>query len=125
MSLLKSGLLVVLAILAPIHALIISTSVLILADLFLGVWAAIKRKEVITSAGFRRSITKFAVYQVALITAFMVEVYMIKSILPVSSLVAAVIGLTELKSLLEKSYLLTGTDFKSILQKLGSVNDKK
>lgn len=116
--------LALLAVLAPVQATLITVGILIFMDLIMGVAAAHKRGEKITSAGLRRSVTKFLVYQCAVLSAFMVEVYLIGGIIPVVKLVAGVIGLTELKSLLEKSYELTGTDFKSIISKLGSINDK-
>lgn len=115
----------ILTILAPIKAVIITVGVLIIMDLITGVIAAHKRGESVTSAGLRRSIYKMLAYQLAVISGFLVEKYLLEGILPVSKLVAGAIGLTEMKSLLENANSLTGTDlFKQVISGLGN-KDKK
>lgn len=116
---------VIIALLAPIHAMILATGTLIVADTILGVWAAKKRGEEITSAGLRRTLTKMLVYQLTIVTGFVVETWLISSMFPVSKLVAGVIGLVEFKSLLENVNTINGNPiFKDIITKLGSSNDK-
>lgn len=123
---LKSLLIAVLAVFAPIQAVIIVTGVLVIADLVTGLFAARKRGEVITSAGLRRTVTKTTVYLTAVCLGFLVEKYMIDSILPISKLVSGIIGVVELKSLMENLNTIYGSDlFKSVIEKLGSINDKK
>jgi hypothetical protein len=126
---LKSLLIAVLAVFAPIKAVIIVTGVLVVADLITGVLAARKRGDKITSAGLRqllRTVTKTTVYLTAVCLGFLVEKYMIDSILPISKLVSGIIGVVELKSLMENLNSIHGSDlFKSIIEKLGSVNDSK
>lgn len=113
------------AIFAPIKALIFSVGFLIFADCLTGVWAAKKRKETISSAALRRTVSKMVIYQVALLSGFLVEHYMISDILPISKLVAGAIGMVEFKSVLENSTVITGQDlFKTLIKKLGSQNDK-
>lgn len=115
----------ILAVFAPIKALIFSVGFLIFADCFTGIWAAKKRNEKITSAALRRTVSKMVIYQLALLSGFLVEVYMIESLLPISKLVAGAIGMVELKSVLENSTAIVGQDiFKSLIKKLGSQNDK-
>lgn len=112
------------AILAPIHALMFSVGFLIIADLVTGIWASIKLKRKIKSSVMRRSVSKILVYQLAIISGFLVEQYMLDSYLPVSKIVASVIGLVELKSILENANNILGYPlFKSIVSKLGSEND--
>lgn len=112
------------AILAPAKALLISIIFLVLADLATGIWAAINRKERIESAAMRRTVTKLAVYLVAVISGFLVEQYMLESLLPISKIVASVIGLVELKSILENADSILGQSlFKLVITKLGSDND--
>jgi hypothetical protein len=114
------------ALLAPIHALIIAVSVLILADFITGILAAIRRKEKVSSASMRRTISKLIVYQIAIITGFVLETYLLSSIFPVAKLVAGVIGLVEFKSILENANcILGGHIFTAVLEKLGSENDPK
>lgn len=114
-----------LAALAPIHAIMISVGFLIVADLVTGIWAAKKRGEKISSAAMRRTISKIVIYQLAVISGFLLEKYLLSDLLPVSKIVAGVIGLVEFKSMLENSGSIVGGDiFKMILAKLGSENDK-
>lgn len=116
--------LTLLAILAPAKALIISVGFLILADLITGIWAALKRGEKIRSAAMRRTISKMVVYNLAVISGFLVETYMLEGFMPVSKIVASVIGLVELKSVLENANTILGQDlFKLVIAKLGSDND--
>lgn len=114
------------AALSPIHAVMLSVGFLILADLVTGIVAARKRGEKVRSAAMRRTISKILVYQLAVISGYLLEHYLMSDIMPVAKLVAGVIGMVEFKSILENSNTIVGTDiFKSILQKLGSENDKK
>lgn len=113
-----------LAVFAPVKAILIVTGVLIMADLISGVLAAKKRGESISSAGLRRTITKIFVYNMAVITGFLVEKYMITDLFPISKLIAGIISVVELKSILENLNTINGTDiFKTIIEKLGSSND--
>jgi hypothetical protein len=123
---LKSILIASLAVFAPIKAVIIVTGVLVISDLITGIWAAKKRKEKITSAGLRRTVTKTTVYLSAVCLGFLVEKYMIDSVLPISKLISGIIGVVELKSLMENLNTIYGSDlFKSIIEKLGSINDRR
>lgn len=118
-------LLATLAILSPIKPLLISCGFLIVGDMITGVWAAKKRGEKINSASMRRTVSKFVIYQLAIISGFALETYMLDSFIPVSKLVGSVIGMVEFKSLLENSSAIVGQDIiKMILEKLGSKNDK-
>lgn len=122
---LYKGLLVLAAILAPIKALLISCGVLIIADMVTGIFAAHKRGEAIKSAEMRRSLTKMVVYQVAIISAFVLEKYMLDGLLPVSKVVSGVIGMVEFKSILENASAIAGQDIIGlVIEKLGSKNAK-
>lgn len=113
-----------LAVFAPIKAILLVTIFLVLADLLSGIFAAKKRGEPISSAGLRRTISKFLVYNLAVISGFLVETYMISDLLPISKLIAGVISMVELKSILENLNVINGTDiFKTVLNSLGSKND--
>lgn len=113
----------ILAIFLPIKALIIAVLVLTLGDLITGIWVAIKNKEPITSAGLRRSISKIVVYELCLLLGYVAEHYLIGDLLPVSKLLAGMVGAVEMKSILENANIIGGVDiFKSLIDKLGSVN---
>lgn len=123
---LQSILVACIATLAPIQMILISVIILIFADLFTGILAARKRKEKISSAAMRRTISKILIYNTAVITGFLLEQYLLASLIPVSKLVAGVIGLVEFKSILENSNSVLGQDiFQTVLLKLGSENDSK
>lgn len=122
-----------LAVLAPIKSILIVTGVLIFSDLITGVMAARKRGEEITSAGLRRTLSKIFIYNFGLINSFLVDTYMLPSIFMDSQLgtyisfcklVSMVIGFVELKSILENLNTINGEPiFKTVINKLGSVND--
>lgn len=113
-----------LAALAPIQGIVVTVGVLIIADLITGVWGAVKTKTPVTSAGLRRSVSKLLVYQLAIISGFLVQHYLIADLVPIVNIVAGVIGIVELKSVLENSSKIVGADvFKLMLSKLGSQND--
>jgi hypothetical protein len=114
------------AALAPIKMVMITVGVLILVDLITGIWAALKRGEKVSSAAMRRTISKMFIYQMSVICGFLLETYILSGSIPVSKIVAGVIGMVEFKSVLENSNVIVGDDvFTMILKKLGSDNDKK
>lgn len=116
----------ILAVFAPIQGMIITVFLLILCDLAFGVVAAYKRKEAISSAGIRRTVTKLFVYEVSIMISFLAEVYLLGGILPISKMLAGVIGLAELKSVIESMNEIHGGNmFADIIKKLGSSNDTK
>lgn len=126
MTWLKALSLSILALLAPIHAVMATAGGLILTDLLLGVLAAHKRGDLITSGALRRTVTKMVVYQCAIITGFFAEHYMMQDALPVVKLVASAIAMVELKSILENLDDLNGASvFKTVMAALGSKNDEK
>ncbi len=113
------------AALAPIKMVMITVGFLILADLITGIWAAHKRGEKISSAVMRRTISKMFAYQMSVVGGFLLETYILGGSIPVSKIVAGVIGMVEFKSVLENSNVIVGDDvFAMILKKLGSENDK-
>lgn len=114
------------AVLAPIKPAVITVLALTLIDLLSGLVAARKRGEILTSAGLGRTVTKLAVYQVATISAFLAQKYLVLDIMPVCTLVTSLIGITELKSVLENLDSISGGSFFStIVSKLSSSNDTK
>ena len=114
------------AIFAPIHAAIIVSGVFIVADMITGIMAARKRGEKVTSAGLRRTLTKFFVYEIALVLAFLGQKYLLSDIFPACKVVSGMVGIVELKSIFENLNELSGQDLlKMVLEKLNSVNVSK
>lgn len=122
---LTATMLSVLAIFAPIKALLLTTGIIIFADLIIGIIAAHKRGEKITSSGIRRTVTKSFVYLSAIMLGFLVETFMLEGFIPISKIVGGLIGVVEIKSVLESLNDIHGSNiFNDIIKKLGSDNDK-
>jgi hypothetical protein len=125
MNWLKATAISIVAIFAPIHAMIITIHALIAADTVTGIWAALKRGEKLSSAGLRRTVTKALVYTLSVICAYACQKYLISDLMPLANIAAGAIGVVELKSILENAdSIVGGSLFKSLIEKLGSVNDK-
>lgn len=115
-----------LAIFAPIQASLVTVLVLILSDMITGILAARKRNEPITSAGLRRSLSKLAIYEFTLCISYVAEHFLMADQLPAMKIIAGMIGMVELKSVLENVNEISGDDFlKSAIDKLGSSNQGK
>lgn len=122
-NLLQNLLLAAVAALAPVHSVLIVVGILIVVDMITGVWAAIKSGQKITSARLRDTVTKMLLFQLAVITGFLLEKYLLADLLPVSKLVAGIIGVAEGTSIFENINKIRGDNiFKALLDKLGSVN---
>lgn len=114
------------AVFAPIKAVMITVGVLILLDLITGIWAAKQQKQRISSAVMRRTISKIVIYQIAVMSGFLLERYILGDTVPVSKIVASVIGLVEFTSILENSNKILGNNvFKVAIGYLGSDNDPR
>ena len=124
-KLLLELLLSILAILAPVKAVMMTVGVLIVADFVFGIWAAKKRGEAITSRKMGASISKALVYQVAVITAFLVERYLMEGFMPVTKIVSSMIGIVEIKSLYENCGEILGQPvFRAIYEKIKREGEK-
>lgn len=111
------------AVFAPIHTVMAVVFVLIILDFITGLYAANKRREKITSANMRRTLSKLVVYQIAIISGFLVEKYILGPIIPLQQLIAGLISIVELKSLLENVSISTNPHmFKELISRLDSVN---
>ena len=113
-----------LAWLAPIHALMGLVGLLIGIDFVLGIAAAHKRGEPLTSKAMGRTVYKTLGYQLAVITGFALE-SLVPGGLPIAKLCASVIGLTEAKSIVESVKDLTGTDLKGVISKVSEIGRKQ
>jgi hypothetical protein len=113
------------ALLAPLKAVLISTVVVVAADLVLGVWAALKRGEALTSRKFRRTIVKIAIYESAIVLAWVVSHYMMDDLFPLARVCSVAIGMVELKSCLENMSTISGQDvLRAVIDKLNGTDVK-
>lgn len=114
----------VLTVFAPVKMAVITTLVMVFADLVLGMLAARKRNEPITSAGLGRTIVKVSVYECAILLGFLAETYLTGPVVPVCKIITGYIGLTEATSVIENlNELSGGSILKGLVAKLGSQND--
>jgi predicted transcriptional regulator len=115
-----------LAVFAPIKGILLTVGFIILVDLITGIIAARKRGEKITSAALRRTVSKALIYQTAVLTGFLIETYLTGDLVPITKVVASIIGVVEGTSVFENLNAISDNKiFSKVLEKLGSINDKK
>jgi len=117
------------AILTPAVPIIILTGVLIFSDTATGIWAAVKRKEKITSRALGRTATKIVLYSAVILLTFGFEVFFpALQYVHMGQIASGYICLVELKSIYENVSDITGLDVWSHLvgkiEKLRSSNIK-
>ncbi len=117
------------AILTPAVPIIIFTGVLIFSDTATGIWAAMKRKEKITSRALGRTATKIVLYSAVILLTFGFEVFFpALQYVHMGQIASGYICLVELKSIYENVSVITGLDIWSHLvgkiEKLRSSNIK-
>lgn len=110
---------------APVKGMLIAALALCVADLITGILAAMKRKEPITSSKLRRSVVKLAVYELAIIASFTAQHWLTGDGFPLVSWAAGMVGLVELKSVLENLNSISGQDLlASLLTRVTAAQDK-
>jgi hypothetical protein len=113
-----------LALFAPIQTMVLSTLALVVCDLITGFWVSKRRGIPSRYKGLKHTVVKLFVYVSAIALAFITEVYLTQSSVPVLNVVTSIIGITELKSCLENLNILVGGDVvKLILERIS--NDSK
>jgi len=98
------------AILAPTTPLMVVTGMMIFFDFFTGVWKSFKREEKFSSTKMSNSISKMVLYQIAILTGFVLEIYILHGLIPISKIVAGFLATTEFQSLIENIGEITGID---------------
>lgn len=117
--------LALMAVLIPIEKHAIAIFVLVLFDLILGLIAAIKRGEKITSNGLKTTVIKLFVFETALALGFIAEKYLLNDLLPISKIISTLVGIVELTSVFENLDEIYGQPlFKVLIDKLGSNRPK-
>lgn len=103
----KIWLLASLSILLPIKELMLTVGFLVGADLVVGIWKAVKLKQRIRSRRMSDTVTKLLLYQLAIISGFLIEKYVLTEMLPVAKLIGTVIAIIEFKSIIESIEAVT------------------
>lgn len=114
------------AAIAPAKSMLITCLLLIVLDWATGVWAAKKTAKPITSAGFRRTLSKIFIFEIAVLVGFLVQTYLLANTIPISNIIAGFVGMTELLSIMENLNRASGNNLlKALIDKLGSENQPK
>ena len=98
----------VISIFTPVIPMLLTIGVLIIIDFLVGIYRAFKMNEQITSRKMGNTISKMFLYQLTIISLFLFETYILMGILPVTKIGAALISVTELKSIDESVEKMTG-----------------
>jgi phage-related holin len=109
---------------APVKAAMLAVTFLVAVDFLTGVWASKKRGEKIESAKLGRTVIKTLGYQLALITSFVTEKYLL-DVLPVMKTISGFIAATELLSVSENLAVITGVPLYDAFRKLLNKKDEK
>ena len=99
-----------LAVFLPIKELMLTIGFLVSADLVVGLWKAIKTGQRIRSRRMSDTVTKLLLYQLAIMSGFLIETFIISELIPVTKLIATVIAIIEFKSIVESIETVTGKD---------------
>lgn len=119
MRYLESAALALITVFIPVESAILTTFALILVDLVVGILAARKQKIPVTSEGIKRTVGKILLYETAICLGFLVQQYLTGELFPACKLITALVGLVELKSILENLDVVSGTNtFKAILSRI-------
>jgi hypothetical protein len=105
-----------LAVFLPIKELMLTIGFLVGADMVVGIWKALKLKQRIRSRRMSDTITKLLLYQIAIMSGFLIETFIISELIPITKLVATVIAVIEFKSIIESIESVTGKDLWSKLK---------
>ena len=111
----KSLITALIAFVAPIQWLIVGVATLIIFDTLTGIARARSQKEPITSKRFSHIVSKFALYNIAIISAYTLQLMIGIDMLPLAKIVSVAIGMTELKSVFENINLITGIDLWTLI----------
>ena len=106
----KFWLLASLAVFLPIKELMLTIGFLVGADMVVGIWKALKLKQRIRSRRMSDTITKLLLYQIAIMSGFLIETFIIAELIPITKLVATVVAVIEFKSIIESIESVTGKD---------------
>ena len=104
----KTWVLACMSIFLPIKELMLTIGFLVGADMVVGIWKALKTGQQIRSRRMSDTITKMLLYQLAIVSGFLIEKYIITDILPIAKLIGSVIAIIEFKSIVESIESVTG-----------------
>ena len=116
-----------LTVFTPLVPILFSVGFLILADFIVGIYRAKVKNETITSRKMSNTISKMVLYQIMIISLFILETFLLDKILPLTKMAAVFIALVEVKSISESVEMITGVNiWKKVVEALrrGTNNTK-
>lgn len=99
----------------PLKSTMVVVVVLTFVDLLSGLAAAKKQGDPITSSGLKRTILKILAYEMVIMLSFLVEQYLSGDVVPLVKIMGGMIGITELKSVLENIEIISGIPLVKLL----------
>lgn len=115
----KNLLFAVLVIVTPLRDIAMAILALTIADMITGILASKKLGQEIQSARLRETVNKLLLYLSATLVAYIATVWLVDSLIPVQKMVTTLIGIVEVKSILENLDIIHGGSFfKSLLKRL-------
>ncbi len=106
----------ILTLVAPITSVMLTVVFLIIVDFIVGSYASIKKNEPITSERIANTISKFFIYNLVVLSAFLLEKYIVKEI-PFQRIIAGFIAIAEVKSIMENFNDIYGINpFKALIK---------
>lgn len=106
------------AILSPVVPILLTVGTLITIDFIIGLWRAYKMKEKITSRKMGNTISKMLLYQLMILSLFLLETFILTDILPFTKIAAGLISVVEIKSISESIEKVTGVNVWTKLVKI-------
>jgi len=106
-----------LALIAPIAAIMLTIAFLIVVDFITGAYASYKNKTPISSERIAHTISKFFIYNLVVLSAFLLEKYIVEEI-PFQRIITGFIAIAEIKSILENFNKIYGINPFKVLVKL-------
>lgn len=107
--------LTLLSVFAPVGPVLATILALVVVDLITGLVVSRKAGIPVTSEGLKKSVLKLSLYLIAALLAFLVGNYLTGPLVPVLNIVSGLIGITELKSVLENLDLISGGSLMKVI----------
>lgn len=124
MKQLENALVAIVAVLAPVKMALLTTLLLVLVDLLTGLVAARKQGSIITSLGLKKTIVKLLVYELIIVLSYLIDTYLTGGTILLLNIVSGLIGITELRSVVENLNIITGDKLLDSLLNAISSKDK-
>jgi fumarate reductase subunit D len=96
------------AVFTPVLPTLLTVGFLIALDFIVGIYRAFKLGEEITSRKMGNTISKMLLYNITILSLWVFEKYILQDAIPITKIGAALISITELKSIDESVEKLTG-----------------